>query len=226
MPKVDKEYFRRKEEFIIDAAIRVCKTKPVYEVTLRDVIRESGVSPGGMYCYFSSIDGIFAAIINRCYRETHLEGGTRRIFESEKSPETVIKTAFSTWGRIIDKLVSAYGKMINEFDMIYFVDSERAEKIMALVTSDNHYGMIEAMLPAYIDEHIRNGYFKPEVPKEYIFLVTVTSMHGIKKALPFSNEISEFHNSIGLDGEHRSIQGMAEALSIVVIDLLKQKAGR
>ena len=62
MPKVDKEHFERKENLIVDAAIRVCQIKPAYEVTLRDVIRESGISPGGMYCYFSSIDEIFAAI--------------------------------------------------------------------------------------------------------------------------------------------------------------------
>jgi AcrR family transcriptional regulator len=226
MPKVDKEYFDRKKNHIVDAAIRVCQRKPMYAATLRDVIRESGISPGGMYCYFSSIDEIFAAIADRCYRESTPEEGVEKIFESGENPETIIEAAFSCWGQIIDKMNITYGKIVSEFDTIYFNEPERAKKIAALMTSENIRDKIEAMLPAFIDKHIRSGYFKPTVPKEYIFLVAATSMHGIKWALPFSSEVKEFHDFIGIDNEHRSAQGMAVALSKLVIDSLKnERAG-
>ena len=49
------------------------------------------------------------------------------------------------------------------------------------------------------------------------------SMNGIMKAIPFSNEVNEFLVLIGLDEAHRTAQGMAEALSKIIIALLRNE---
>ena len=222
MPKVNKEYFEKKENLIVDAAIRVCQNKPLYEVTLRDVIRESGISPGGMYCYFSCIDEIFAAILNRCYRETNLENGVERIFESGENPEIIIETAFKCIGEIIEKASRPYGKLISDLNTIFLNDPGRKQKIKALLTVESDCNKIGDLLLVFIEKHIEAGYFNPVTSKPYILLLVGIAIQGIISSLPFPDETkNSFYDSIGLDQEHRSARGMADALSKMVIDSLK-----
>lgn len=65
MPKVSQEYLDNKRNAIVSAALKVCKSKPLYQITMKDIIRESGVSQGGIYRYFKSIDEILVEVINR-----------------------------------------------------------------------------------------------------------------------------------------------------------------
>ena len=168
MPKVNEEHFANKENRIVQAAIRVCQTKSAYDVTLRDVIKKSGISQGGMYCYYRSIDEVFAAILNRCYREIKLEGGIENIFESEEPPEIIIKTAFNYMGQMMGKISLSYGKLINELNTIFINDTERRKKIKALLPVENDCDKIDDMLLVFISKHIESGYFKPVTPKAYI----------------------------------------------------------
>ena len=46
MPKVSHDYVIRKKNVILEAALSVCKVKPLYEITMRDIIKASGVSQG------------------------------------------------------------------------------------------------------------------------------------------------------------------------------------
>ena len=222
MPKVGKEYFEKKENFIIDAAIRVCKTKPVYEVTLRDVIKEGGISPGAMYCYFSCVDEIFAAILNRCYRETNLDGGAGRIFEGGDSPEAIIEAAFKCMGQIIEKASKPYGKIINELHTVFINNPERRKRINALLTVESDCNKIDEMLIEFIAAHIENGYFKPSTPKPYILLLVGIAVQGVISSIPLPDDVKgDFFDLIGLDQAQRGEQGMAEAISRMVVNLLK-----
>ena len=65
MPKVKSEYLESKRNQILDAAFEVCKRKPAYDVTMTDVVSETGMSQGGVYKYFNNIDLVLAALIDR-----------------------------------------------------------------------------------------------------------------------------------------------------------------
>ena len=49
MPKVSDAYFEKKRNEILDAAYAVAMEKPVYTVSMRDIIQRSGLSQGGIY---------------------------------------------------------------------------------------------------------------------------------------------------------------------------------
>ena len=51
MPKVNEAYISEKKQVILDATFRICMRKPVYQVTMKDVIKETGMSQGGIYRY-------------------------------------------------------------------------------------------------------------------------------------------------------------------------------
>ena len=65
MPKVSEEYLQDKRNEILDAAFEVCKRKPAYEVTMSDIVSETGLSQGGVYKYFNNIYSVYAALTDR-----------------------------------------------------------------------------------------------------------------------------------------------------------------
>lgn len=46
MPKVNEDYINKKKTQILDAAFRMFQQKPLYEITMLDVIKEAGISKG------------------------------------------------------------------------------------------------------------------------------------------------------------------------------------
>lgn len=62
MPKVSQEHSDTQRKTILDAAIRCFTQQGFHRATMRDVLRESGVSAGALYLYFKSKDELIEAI--------------------------------------------------------------------------------------------------------------------------------------------------------------------
>ena len=221
MPKVKKEYFKKKENQIVDATMRVCQSKPAYEVTLRDIVRECKISQGSIYCYFSDIDEIFAAILNRCHSEIKFEEDTEKIFEQEERPEVIIESAFTVLGQNIDKIVERYGNLIYELNAIYMNNQVRGEKMQNLVDVSNAGDMFLYKLLAFIEKHISNGDFQPTIPKAHILLLISVAFQGIMRTATFTQNAQLMQEAYGVAEEYATAQGMASILSQVVIGILK-----
>lgn len=65
MPKVDVSYYEERKNYILECAYHVLKKKSLSELTMRDVIKESGFSQGTIYNYYKNIDEIVSVIICR-----------------------------------------------------------------------------------------------------------------------------------------------------------------
>jgi len=65
MPKVSSRYLEERKSDIIDAAEACFLRRGFHQSTMQDICRESGLSPGAIYRYFNSKDGIIAAVIGR-----------------------------------------------------------------------------------------------------------------------------------------------------------------
>lgn len=62
MPKVSQEHSDAQRGAILDAAIRCFAREGFHRTTMRDVVRESGMSAGALYVYFKSKDELIEAI--------------------------------------------------------------------------------------------------------------------------------------------------------------------
>ena len=82
--KPRKAYREYIESFFLGFVVFCTATNPE-PVTLRDVVKECGISQGGMYNYFTSIDEIVVEILNRAYGEFQIADSANEIFESNKS---------------------------------------------------------------------------------------------------------------------------------------------
>jgi AcrR family transcriptional regulator len=62
MPKVSQEHSDTQRRTILEAAIRCFAKEGFHRATMRDVVRESGMSAGALYVYFKSKDDLIEAI--------------------------------------------------------------------------------------------------------------------------------------------------------------------
>ena len=108
MPKVKEEYLQKKNNLILDAAFKVCMEKPMAEVSMRDIISESGLSQGGIYRYYSNIDEVFVALINRENSESDVKTLVDTATSSDQAPEEIIRRLMFVWKQtILDSLIGA-----------------------------------------------------------------------------------------------------------------------
>ena len=221
MPKVTEEYFANKKKEIVSATMRVCESKPAYAVTLRDVIKECGISTGGIYNYFSNIDEIFVEILNQAYDGLLANNDFELIFESGKSPCEVVMDFLLFRGRLIDSIYNQYGKLIFDVQAIYINDPERGRKMLAgLKGNDDGYSAF-ARLSKYIDERIADGSLKCSIPKEHILFIIVVAGDGIKKALVDPDSASELA-LVGITADEcATAENMMKILAQVIINKME-----
>jgi AcrR family transcriptional regulator len=62
MPKISEEKRRTRQNQILDAATRCFVREGFHRTSMEDIVRESGLSPGAIYCYFRSKHDIVEAI--------------------------------------------------------------------------------------------------------------------------------------------------------------------
>lgn len=63
MPKVQESYLEEKRKFIVDCTLKVLEEKTFHQITMRDVIRETGFSQGAVYKYYNNLEEILSVII-------------------------------------------------------------------------------------------------------------------------------------------------------------------
>ena len=94
MPKVTEDYINKKRAEIIDAAFIIFQQKPLYEMTMLDVIKQAGLSKGGIYRYFSDIDDVIIELINRETRRCDYKYNIDDIINSNNKYEFIIEDLF------------------------------------------------------------------------------------------------------------------------------------
>ena len=211
MPKVNQEYIAEKKRSILDATIRVCKSKPVYAVTLRDVVKECNISQGGLYHYFKDIDEIFAEILNRCFMENKIAECNYKIFESNMSLHEIIIASFATTGQLIDDVANQYGGFIYELNSIYLTEIERGLKVENLIQNHSDVEMFLDKTFSLIEAHIKKSDFELPMSMESLKLLVAVTIQGIQQYVTFSQT---FHNR---KNEHNKNNNYKTAKEMMVI---------
>ncbi|MCL2438203.1 MAG: TetR/AcrR family transcriptional regulator [Coriobacteriia bacterium] len=221
MPKVSKDYRERKKQEIIAAAIAVCQAKPVYEVTLRDVVKECGISQGSIYNYFSSIDEIFAEIVNHAYGAHQIASQVATIATSEIAPGKKILEILSLMGKLVDVMTTEYGTILYELNGLYTRNPKRATQFTSKVKVSDDTNAALTTIMSIIEEGTARGIFSTDIPKEHFFLLLETSAQGITRAITFIPSPQIIHQLYGIDEDKASAQGMMEILAHLVTSLLE-----
>ena len=221
MPKVKQEHFVKRANQIVDGALRVCKTKPTHEVTLRDVVKECGISQGGMYCYFTSIDEIFVEILNRAYGEFQFIEAASKIFDSDKPLMELITETLALCGKLTDEMNAKYGRTLYEISDIFDADPERVVKVIDRIKVSNDTNAAISKLISIIDQEVVHGAVKLKLPKEQIKLLIGLISQGIVRTTAFPNSTETIKAQTGVSDEHTTAQGMMRIFARVLLELME-----
>lgn len=183
MPKVKDEYLQNNREQILDAAHRVCMQKPVYSITMRDVITEMGWSQGTIYRYFKNVHYIIFELINRQTAHLHLKEDVDAILSLPEPPEQIIARILNLVTRTTLINTKEFGKMIFEYTALIGNQPEYFEPFTENVKIAVDMQYLQKRTLGYIASQVESGYFKPLMPVEDIFAFTGTSIDGIERDL-------------------------------------------
>ena len=183
MPKVSQEYFENKRKIILEAAYRVFTKKPVYNVSMKDIVKESKLSQGGVYKYFSNIDEIIFGIFNI----KELEVDPTEILEKYNSkPEKAIFELLESLKKSFFAPTEKIGKILFELYIIFLNDKERMNLFYNNVNESITLNYWLKELFAFIDKKIEEGYFKPLMDIRDIYMQIIVTLRGIGAEIVFT----------------------------------------
>ncbi len=218
MPKVDRAYFENKRNAILDAAERICSSKPLYKLTMKDLINQTGMSPGAVYASFSDVDDVIIGMINRLSAIEDFVGETQSILQSSESPEDKVAAMCKYFVRLIYATVGAYGKYIHELETL-LSQSARVTKIQNGLHEVQMFGYVREALAEFVDAHIKSGYFSPAAQKEAVFGFAVAFLDGLNRDLILF-KCYNVPAPLGITFEENDI---AENFAAALIHLLNKK---
>ncbi|MFE3575576.1 TetR/AcrR family transcriptional regulator [Lysinibacillus sp. NPDC059133] len=194
MPKVSHEYVQEKKNSILEAAITVCKVKPLYDISMRDIIKASGVSQGGIYRYYSDLDEILIEVIN----QVNVNAGYKHIIDgitdTSNSPTKTIIKLFNFLGEYMKENVSTVGKIQFELTILCANNPEREKKILSNIMENESGQYLMQQIFHSIHKGISSGCFKPEISIEDLSTFMMTSIDGIVRDVVLQKCYGMFSN--------------------------------
>lgn len=190
MPKVSKEYFDNKRKIILDAALKVFSKKPSYTVSMKDIIKESKLSHGGVYKYYSNIDDIIISLINRDKILVNLKD---IINENYNNPKKVIFEFLKEFTNYFFKYKKEYGKIFFELFPILINDKKRIKRYTGKENSNMNPNYWFNELFAYLDDKIKAKYFNPVADSSLIYF----QITGIMKEIGTELILTRYYNKKG-----------------------------
>lgn len=181
MPKVTEKYVTEKKNLVLDAAFVVVARKPLFAVTMQDIINETGFSQGAVYRYYDDIDDILIAVLNKFYQPVDLKKEVETLFNTDDIPENILRSIFDCLAQYMGSTLPGYGKISLELSMIYAAYPERALKFRNSLIEQDGYTALLTQCFQFINEKVECGYFAPAIPLNDIIAFAVSSYDGITR---------------------------------------------
>lgn len=186
MPKVKNEYLENKKNKILDAAFAVCKRKPAYDITMTDIVSETGMSQGGVYKYFNNIDLVLAALIDKANTQGNYIEQIDEIMESGNSLDVILHNLFLVSEQYFSDMLISYNKVLFELSTFFAYNPERNERINKNVTTSSTFGYLTQCVSKIIIMGAESGHFMPVMPIEDILAFIIASFDGIIRDVTLS----------------------------------------
>lgn len=193
MPKVDESYKIDKRQQIIKAAVTVCSAKPIYEVTMRDVIVAAGVSQGGVYRYFADIDDVLVAVINSVHSDADYRAQVDALIRTSPSPQDSLRRMFAFLGEYMANCPPIVGKFQFELKQLFANHPERWQKIMPRIAQQQSGQHLMGQIGQILLDGVEQGRLYPTVPVAEVFALTGCTIDGIVENLTLFNNYGASH---------------------------------
>ncbi len=219
MPKVSSSYLNMKKEAIINAAAAVLKNKPMYEIEMKDIIKEAGLSQGGIYRYFAGLDEILVEVINISSPKGDYRSKIDEILAVYGSPDIAIQKMFAFLGNYMLEADPLIGKIQFELTVMFTSQPDRAGKLLSSLKDGQSGQYFMKQLCTVIEKGISDGYFSSDLPKEDICSFISASIDGIVLNLVLRKN---YASANGNDSAYNA-DVLLNVLAESVLDLLNRR---
>ena len=187
MPKVTDEYLADKRNFILECTGEILKEKPLYLVTMRDVIKKAGFSQGVIYRYYANLDEIYVDYINKHTIFNVLEQRIDTLLSSEQSERAILAECFIAMGEYIAELLkSVVGKTFFELQILYSSDFDKINAIFPKLKFKQSLEYAQYKTVEYALSKVETGVFRPQIPVKSLLAFVSVYIDGIAQSVVFN----------------------------------------
>jgi AcrR family transcriptional regulator len=171
MPKVSKQYLEARCSEILDAAVVCFARSGFHKATMRDIIRESGMSAGAIYNLFSSKQEIVAAIASRRHDEE------RRIFEEALKQPTLAKSLENIRDHFLSDLNIPKQRMRRRVTVQLWAEAQHDPKLQKV--AKDTFAKPFKLLRDLLREGQRRGEIGKRIDADAMARFLIAAFHGL-----------------------------------------------
>lgn len=184
MPKVTDEYLAGKRNFILECTNEILREKPLYQITMRDIIKKAGFSQGVIYRYYANIDEIYIDLINQNPISNLLEQRIDYLVSSEQTIKSVVSDCIVSIGEYIEELLKSIGgKTCFELLVTYAYDVEKRNAIFPKLQFKQSLEYAQNRMVEYLMWKIQQGVLQTSISVDSIIMFTGISIDGIMQSV-------------------------------------------
>lgn len=201
MPKVTDEYLTDKRNFILECTNDILKEKPLYAITMRDIIKRAGFSQGAIYRYYANIDEIYVDLINKNTTYNLLEQKIDTLINSEQPTKTILSECIMAMGEYIEELLkSVGGKTCFELVVSYAYDLEKRATVFPQLKFKQSLEYAKNRIVEYTMSNVDRGVFSPQIPVPSIIMFTGIFIDGVaQSAATYAPEGNQQDSELAVD---------------------------
>jgi AcrR family transcriptional regulator len=171
MPKVSKQYLEARRSEILDAAVVCFARSGFHKATMRDIVRESGMSAGAIYNLFSSKQEIVAAIASRRHDEE------RKVFEEARKQPNLAKSLEDIRDHFLSELNSPGQRMRRRVTVQLWAEAQHDKKLQKVArdTFAKPYKLLRDLLTV----GQRRGEIARRIDADAMARFVIAAFHGL-----------------------------------------------
>ena len=184
MPKVTDEYLTDKRNYILECTGEILKEKPLYSITMRDIIKKAGFSQGIIYHYYASLDEIYVDYINKNTTYNLLEQNINTLLSLERTEKEIFSECIIEIGKYIEELLkSVGGRTCFEFTVFYAYDFEKRATVFPKLKFKQSLEYAQNKIAEYTLSNVEKGVFHPQIPIHSLIMFVGSFIDGIAQSM-------------------------------------------
>jgi AcrR family transcriptional regulator len=184
MPRVTDKYLTDKRDFILECTGEILKEKPLYLITMRDIIKKAGFSQGVIYRYYANSDDIYVDFINKHTDDSPLKQRIDTLLSSEMTEKRILAECFAAMGEYIESMMNSLGgKTFFELIVKYSYDADKRAALFPKLKIKQDIEYAQQSIVEYALSNVEKGVFRPQIPVRSIIMFAGCFMDGIAQSM-------------------------------------------
>ena len=177
MPKVTEAYKLEKRNMIVQTAWEILEHKPLYEMSMLEVVKKAGLSKGGIYLYFSDIDELLIETIN-----TILESYKQLTFSADLQKDDVeggLIGIFRQLGEYIESCPSIIGKIRFELSVYLNNHPQKIDTFLPRIKLQQTGTEFVTLVSEFIQKGVGQNRFRKDLEMDVLITNIMVYVDGM-----------------------------------------------